>query len=41
MEVIEELGDLFYYIQVTITYIPVYLFFKLLAWMGKELYVNN
>lgn len=41
MEVLKELGDLFFYIQISITLLPVYLVFQLLQWMGRELYVNN
>lgn len=33
--------DLFYYILIAITLLPVYLFFKLIQWMGWELFVNN
>lgn len=33
--------DLQYYVLVAITLLPVYLFFKLIQWMGWELFVNN
>lgn len=34
-------GDALYYVLVVITLLPVYLLFKLLQWMGWELFVNN
>lgn len=33
--------DWLYYILVTLTILPVYLFFKLIQWMGWELFVYN
>lgn len=33
--------DVLYYALVLLTLLPVYLLFKLLQWMGWELFVNN
>lgn len=33
--------DVLYYVLVLLTLLPVYLLFKLLQWMGWELFVNN
>ncbi|XP_055550179.1 uncharacterized protein LOC129732853 [Wyeomyia smithii] len=33
--------DLSYYVYITLTLIPVYLSFKLIQWMGWELFINN
>lgn len=33
--------DVLYYVLVLLTLLPVYLLFKLIQWMGWELFVNN
>lgn len=33
--------DWMYYVYLAATLLPVYLFFKVIQWMGWELFINN